>query len=306
MPATDDNSNLTVDFGFYELGSIGNLVWIDTDRDGVQDSGEPGVPGVTVNLLDSTGKVIATTTTAADGSYVFVDLVPGNYAVEFDVTTLPEGMIVTGANKGGDEALDSDGDAAGKTGTWPVGPGTHRRDVDLGIHIARVDLTIEKSLAGTLAAGSDATWTIVVKSNGPDAHPGPITMTDTLPDDLAYVQATGDGWACTAAGQALTCVTKSGLADGAQLPTINVVTKVSTVCDRLHPQHRVGPAAGEDRQSDNNTTVASATLGSVARGPLGPLAFTGRNMASVVIMGFSLCALGALLLVARRRSLRHN
>ena len=49
---------------------IGNLVWQDTDNDGVQDPGEPGIAGVTVELVKA-GTVIATATTDANGNYIF-------------------------------------------------------------------------------------------------------------------------------------------------------------------------------------------------------------------------------------------
>ena len=50
---------------------VGNLVWADFDHDGIQDSGEPGVPGVTVLLRTVNGVTLATTTTDANGAYIF-------------------------------------------------------------------------------------------------------------------------------------------------------------------------------------------------------------------------------------------
>src|SRR5699024_12218823 len=40
--------------------TVGDYVWSDEDADGVQDDGEPGVPGVTVELLDADGTVVGT------------------------------------------------------------------------------------------------------------------------------------------------------------------------------------------------------------------------------------------------------
>ncbi|MDQ6422478.1 SdrD B-like domain-containing protein [Paenibacillus sp. LHD-117] len=71
-------------------GRIGNYVWLDRDRDGIQDTGEAGINGLTVNLYKSGETTIfKTTTTAAGGSgepghYLFTDLEPGNYVVEFN------------------------------------------------------------------------------------------------------------------------------------------------------------------------------------------------------------------------------
>ena len=50
---------------------IGNRVWLDIDGDGVQDPGEATIAGVTVELLDDSGAVIATAVTDANGNYYF-------------------------------------------------------------------------------------------------------------------------------------------------------------------------------------------------------------------------------------------
>ncbi|MEM7133771.1 MAG: SdrD B-like domain-containing protein [Chloroflexota bacterium] len=50
---------------------IGSSVWQDSNVNGIQDPGEPGIEGVTVELVDSGGTVIATATTDARGEYFF-------------------------------------------------------------------------------------------------------------------------------------------------------------------------------------------------------------------------------------------
>lgn len=50
---------------------IGNVVWADTDGDGIHDPGESGIEGVNIQLYDAAGTVIATTTTDANGNYFF-------------------------------------------------------------------------------------------------------------------------------------------------------------------------------------------------------------------------------------------
>lgn len=66
-----------------DRASLGNYVWKDLDRDGSQDSNEPGIQGVVVTLLDSAGTPIGTTETDATGHYWFTDLAPGTCAVRF-------------------------------------------------------------------------------------------------------------------------------------------------------------------------------------------------------------------------------
>ena len=63
---------------------IGNRVWFDADRDGIQDAGEPGIPGVTVTLSPGTADS-AQVTTDADGEYYFTGLTPDTeYTLTFD------------------------------------------------------------------------------------------------------------------------------------------------------------------------------------------------------------------------------
>ena len=42
-----------VDFGYRDTGSVGDRVWLDANANGVQDAGETGINGVTVQLLDA-------------------------------------------------------------------------------------------------------------------------------------------------------------------------------------------------------------------------------------------------------------
>ena len=68
----------TWDMGIWKPSGLGDFVWEDYDHDGVQDCDEPGVNGVTVNLLDDVGNVISTTTTGPNGYYSFTQLKPGD------------------------------------------------------------------------------------------------------------------------------------------------------------------------------------------------------------------------------------
>ena len=81
-----------VDFGYTHddptAAAIGDYVWSDGDGDGSQDAGEPGIAGVVVNLVNESGTTVDQATTAADGSYLFVGVVPGNYTVEIDAASL--------------------------------------------------------------------------------------------------------------------------------------------------------------------------------------------------------------------------
>ena len=94
--STDDNrSNLTIDFGVVppkaapSSVSVGDLIWVDGDADGVRDTDELGLAGASVALLTATGgtakdidgKDVAPQITGADGKYLFTHLPSGDYQV---------------------------------------------------------------------------------------------------------------------------------------------------------------------------------------------------------------------------------
>ncbi|MCP4119573.1 MAG: hypothetical protein GY737_30065, partial [Desulfobacteraceae bacterium] len=108
---TDDiTENPTLDFGYNSpcTGTLGDLVWHDVNRDGIQDAGELGIPGITVILKDDAGTIIATDSTDGSGIYGFTGLCAGTYRVEVDETTLPPDFVVTPVDQGGDDTVDSD------------------------------------------------------------------------------------------------------------------------------------------------------------------------------------------------------
>ncbi|HCT4663754.1 TPA: carboxypeptidase regulatory-like domain-containing protein, partial [Staphylococcus aureus] len=99
--------NLSADLGIYKPKyNLGDYVWEDTNKNGIQDQDEKGISGVTVTLKDENGNVLKTVTTDADGKYKFTDLDNGNYKVEF---TTPEGYTPTTATSGSDIEKDSNG-----------------------------------------------------------------------------------------------------------------------------------------------------------------------------------------------------
>jgi trimeric autotransporter adhesin len=146
---------------------IGNRVWNDTDGDGIQEPGEPGIGGVEMELLDALGTVIATVTTDANGTYYFssatganapgivygVNLLPNsNYTIRVKGTVTASNTIIGNAGLGAANYLDfanitgngqadlSDNDAAGAGGvggTYQVsittgGYGQNNHSIDFG------------------------------------------------------------------------------------------------------------------------------------------------------------------------------
>ena len=74
------------DIGIGATGRLGDFAWLDTDGDGMQDTDEPGIPGLTIRLFRY-GEMAAETTTDAYGRYLIDDLYPGEYTVEIELPT---------------------------------------------------------------------------------------------------------------------------------------------------------------------------------------------------------------------------
>jgi protocatechuate 3,4-dioxygenase beta subunit len=144
--------NTSVDFGLIPAGSIGSVVFTDNNGDGQKGPNDPGIPGVTVRLLDPAGNVLATTTTDSNGAYLFGSLPPGGYIVE---VVPPLGRRFTVVNRGSDGS-DSDVDpATGRTGVINLALGQNIRDIFagvVGVSLPRTgaDLGTMRNLAGVL------------------------------------------------------------------------------------------------------------------------------------------------------------
>jgi hypothetical protein len=134
-----DGINMTADFGYTQLASIGDYVWEDRNVDGIQNDGNTGINGVTVRLWQVGGAApLRTTTTINDsnnrpGYYLFDGVTPGNYYVQF---VQPSGyqFTVRGAT-GSKDGLDSDPDpATGRTENFSLTPNEMDMSWDAGLY----------------------------------------------------------------------------------------------------------------------------------------------------------------------------
>ncbi|GAB3987797.1 hypothetical protein GCM10028807_09090 [Spirosoma daeguense] len=168
-----------------DLGEIGNRIWTDIDKDGVQDAGEPGISGLTVTLY-SNNTLVATTTTDANGEYYFnLSNVPGGllpnttYQIRVVASQLPiQNLGLTGANLGGNDELDSDAQLTGGQAVITLTTGTEvgiNHSYDIGFSCATVTAT-----STTICVGQTISLTATSSSsNATYSWTGPNNFTAT-------------------------------------------------------------------------------------------------------------------------------
>ncbi|RMD68060.1 MAG: hypothetical protein D6818_11975, partial [Bacteroidetes bacterium] len=208
-----------IDAGLIQLDepmNLGDRVWHDFNRNGLQDPGEQGLANVRVELRAWPSlNLLQSTLTGTNGLYLFTNVMPGQYVLVVDLSTLPQGYILT-QQDAGDDALDSDFDpATGQTAVITVQP--YQPDnltIDAGAHAECENVTDGGTIAGNeelCGAGADPSpivsltppsggvgnieylwligtapqfngagdpnWTPIPNSNTPDYDPGPIPDT---------------------------------------------------------------------------------------------------------------------------------
>ena len=156
-------------------------MWDDLDGDGIQDVGEPGLDGVTVTLTgtDGAGNAVSLTTVTVAGIYSF-DVAPGVYEVVVDVA----GYDVSAADRGGDDALDSDVDGTGAAPAVTVVSGQTDNSIDAG-------LSSPTAISGVVWFDADADG---VRGAGEAPAAGvQVELLDGLGAVIATTTTAGDG-----------------------------------------------------------------------------------------------------------------
>ncbi|VTS33661.1 Serine-aspartate repeat-containing protein E precursor [Streptococcus pseudoporcinus] len=100
------NSDVSGGTGTEVTYSVGDYVWFDTNKDGLQTNGENPAANVLVTLTYSDGTTKSVYTDAS-GHYQFNGLFDKeSYTISF---TPPAGYVLTTSNTGSNDAIDSDG-----------------------------------------------------------------------------------------------------------------------------------------------------------------------------------------------------
>jgi uncharacterized repeat protein (TIGR01451 family) len=176
------------------FGSIGDYVWKDTNRNGLQDSNESGVSNITVELYRSDingnpiGSALTTQQTGATGNYLFDQLSSGDYVVKF---IIPTNLKLTTQNAGND-ALGSDADLTSgfspkvTIDTKATGITKDNPTIDAGLVNKRIDLALEKSIDKKLVEVGDIVQYVIKVKNEGEITATQVTVKDLLNEGITY------------------------------------------------------------------------------------------------------------------------
>jgi len=125
--------------------------------------------------------------------------------------------------------------------------------------IAGADLALTMGgTPSTVTAGGQVTYTLGITNNGPDTSTG-LTVTDTLPPNVAYVSASGSGWSCSNSGGTVTCQFAGSLASGANSALALVGTVQNSTSGTITNSATVS-ATTPDGNPNDNTAAASVSV----------------------------------------------
>ena len=113
----DDNGNMTLDFGFTPLVSVGSTVFVDNNDNGIQDPEDDGIEGVTVEVFsvgpdgiaeNNDDILVGTDVTDANGNYFVDGLVPGDFYVAIPTVDPDFPVSSTGFADNPNDDVDND------------------------------------------------------------------------------------------------------------------------------------------------------------------------------------------------------
>lgn len=146
----------------------------------------------------------------------------------------------------------SDPDDAGTVGK------TATDSVDIGA--LSPDITITGTHSGDFTPGGTGQYVFNV-SNKPGAGPttGPVTVTFPVPAGMTPGTSGGPGWACSTAGQVVTCKRSDPLAPGTSYPPLTIGVSVAPGTDGVIPS-TVTAATGDDANPQSVTATDTVTV----------------------------------------------
>jgi 6-phosphogluconolactonase (cycloisomerase 2 family) len=193
------------DFGNVEFASISGKKFEDINANGVQDAGDPGLDGWTIELVDTaSGQVVDTEMTAAGGLYSFAGVLPGDYELRDVLQTgwvqtypapgvhsvaIVSGSTIAGVDSGNAELVTVSGQKFADMNSNGV-----RDNGEVGLSGWTIELVDRRSgqvVATTLTGDLD------IDQSGDidfETERGLYEFTSVLPGDYKVREVLQDGW----------------------------------------------------------------------------------------------------------------
>lgn len=186
---------------------LGNRVWVDKDKDGIQDADEAGLEGVNVSLVCPSGS--ATTLTDSNGQFVFTNASSGNASFlqagescKLDIDNsqaVLKTYQLTAANAEGDSSnteqtdlRDSDAQVNGSHAELAITVGANNHSLDFGYREPVVtDLAIEKVVTPSQAKHGESVIYKLTVTNQSSVAATNVQIKDQLPAGLSYLSDDG-------------------------------------------------------------------------------------------------------------------
>jgi hypothetical protein len=128
-----------------QTAGLGGEVFNDLNQNGINNAGDPGIAGATVNLLDSNGNLLGTTTTDSNGNYNFGPLMVGTYEVQYNIPSNYTG--ISPFQQGTDPTVWSNANPNNNliSNPIPLSGGQVNNTIDAGFYVNGIDPHVDPS-----------------------------------------------------------------------------------------------------------------------------------------------------------------
>ncbi|XZE21982.1 isopeptide-forming domain-containing fimbrial protein [Pirellulaceae bacterium SH449] len=268
------------------LMSIGNLVFLDTNSDGVFNGSDSGIANVRVELYNDvngngtfepgTDTFIEFTTTSLAGAYLFDDLVPGDYLVVIPATEFGVGQPLenhrvaiqngpANTNNANQGVVAAGGVVVASTtlvlNSAPIDDGDTDPNTNLALDFGFTNAELVLTKVDTpdpVNVGQELTYTLTATNNGPSTTTNTV-ISDALPTGLTLLSATYivNGGAVQDASNVAGTVSTSGFnLDAGQSAVLTIIATVGGT----FVSGTVNTGAVDSDQTDVVTAQATTTV----------------------------------------------